>query len=671
MNRRLTRTVAATLLFLVLGSTFATIPASADPTTPAPADAAAAAAPAATDGTQAGQTGQAASPQVGLVSPSGPVAITGTDPAAGTQTQTGTGTDASASLPDDLTNTATGGVMSIVSQFAIASLKWTLNAIENTTTPVLNGGGDNAGNWFVKHYALMKAIAVWVMVPLLFISVIHAIAKGSLAMILRSFLVFLPTALVGMVIAVEVVQLLLNVTDDFAETFIGSVKASSTVLFADVTNGFGAPEINLLGISFFVTLFLGLALGAVCIGVFIILVLREASVYIATSMLPIGFAMLVWPSTGKYLKRMVEFLAGLIFSKLVMVAGISLTVAALASQMTGNAAAATLAANGGNQLAVATVGTDAKNNAAATTSVGIWVTQTITTIVMFAVVGLAPNAVSKLVGNLGMGEMARHFAAHNSRPEMTKKVILTHRSLGTASILWGTGTADRPAGFFEARRHARLLNRHYRDMSPVEASLAAAGVELNPISDAELDHARIFDPSIRQNLLDMTSAANNDPNDHAAARAALDLGEEFEGFRRVNSDPTTGTPGYTIADRRYSNGEREVLPIFDVAQRNANGQWVQSTELRDRVAERKVARVVSDLIAQGETNIRPVVFTESGNLDGEGRRVAGLNTMLRQMADNNPGVRVRIPTDNPVTARAFDRATVNPAGRNMPGYHEV
>ena len=94
--------------------------------------------------------------------------------------------------------------------------------------------------------------------------------------------------------------------------------------------------------------------------IYVVLVVRESTIYLVTAFLPIGFAMMVWPSSAKWFKRMVELLFGVIFSKLVMVAAISIAVASLTAGAGGVAEGSeTLAVDGGTvSTAGLTTGTD-------------------------------------------------------------------------------------------------------------------------------------------------------------------------------------------------------------------------------------------------------------------------------------------------------------------------
>ena len=131
--------------------------------------------------------------------------------------------------------------------------------------------------------------------------------------------------------AVQLVQLSLAVTDALGTTVSSGVggniqQALSGVATSLVTQAGGGP-----GVPTFVLL-IGALL--VAFGAFLLwmeLLVRAAAVYVAVLFLPLALASLVWPAISHWCRRLVDTVVALVLAKFVIVAVLSLAVAALAS----------------------------------------------------------------------------------------------------------------------------------------------------------------------------------------------------------------------------------------------------------------------------------------------------------------------------------------------------
>jgi hypothetical protein len=223
------------------------------------------------------------------------------------------------SVPHQFSNSASYGV--------ISGTNATMAALNLTPDPtVMQSGG--ATDWFSFRYSQILGISAWIILCLILISIMHAVVKGSLSQLIRSCCVNLPFAIVGSVMAVAVVQLLLNATNELSQGFLASRQGSIDDFFQGIVATFSSDFVfDQWLFSWIVSFFLMLSMFAMII----VLVLREASVYIATLFLPISFAMLVWPATASWARKLVEFLACMIFSKLIMLAVLAVGAAGIAS----------------------------------------------------------------------------------------------------------------------------------------------------------------------------------------------------------------------------------------------------------------------------------------------------------------------------------------------------
>lgn len=217
-------------------------------------------------------------------------------------------------------------VLSAVVSWIVAGASWLLDqlgGVMSSSTSVHLGA-----SWFQQHYAAMSAIAAVVAVPMLFLAAIQAVYRQSPAALLRAVFVHLPLAGFLTVVAAQLVQLSLTVTDVLCTMVTrgdgndvqDTLKAVATVL---VTSGSSVPGF-VLGIGALLVVIGALAL-------WIELIVRSAAVYVAVLFLPLALASLVWPSVSHWCRRLVETLASLVLSKFVVVSVLSLAVGAVAN----------------------------------------------------------------------------------------------------------------------------------------------------------------------------------------------------------------------------------------------------------------------------------------------------------------------------------------------------
>ena len=182
--------------------------------------------------------------------------------------------------------------------------------------------------WFGAHEAVMVGISAVVIVPMLCCAAIQAIVRQNASVLLRSFLVNLPLALLLSGVAVELVQLMLSATDALCSAVAGGTGLDLRNLLAPVMAFLGASG---PGVPTFV-LFMGGLLVAICSFVlWLELVVRAAAVTAAALFLPLVLASLVWPAVAHWCRRLADTLAALVLSKFVIVAILSLGVGALTS----------------------------------------------------------------------------------------------------------------------------------------------------------------------------------------------------------------------------------------------------------------------------------------------------------------------------------------------------
>jgi hypothetical protein len=237
-----------------------------------------------------------------------------------------------ASLGGSVAGDGINAVLSGLSQWVASGAEWLLRQIGNVliSTTSINVGA----KWFHVHYVAMTALAGVVVLPLLLLSVMQAVYRQNAGQLVRTFFLQLPLALLMGVVAVQIVQLCLSATDAMSAAVAGTAGSDITALLSGVTKGLitavGDPTM-----ATFVLLLVGLLVAAAAFVLWLELLVRAAAVYVAVLFLPLALATLVWPAISHWCRRLVETLAALILSKLVIVATLSLAAGALASGTAG------------------------------------------------------------------------------------------------------------------------------------------------------------------------------------------------------------------------------------------------------------------------------------------------------------------------------------------------
>ncbi len=230
-------------------------------------------------------------------------------------------------LAGDLAGASLGPVFDAAASWVGHGAQWLLDragATLDTTTAVPLGTP-----WFARHQAVMAATAAAVMVPMVCAAVLQGVWRQSPGLMGRAVLVQLPMALLLTAVVVVLVRLGLALTDTLSAQVLRGAGADSRDVLHPVVRFFSAGA-GAGAVPAFVLLLAGLlgALGGLTL--WLELVVRAAAVSAAVLFLPLSLAALVWPAVSHWCRRLVDTLAALILSKLVVAAVLSLGVAAMA-----------------------------------------------------------------------------------------------------------------------------------------------------------------------------------------------------------------------------------------------------------------------------------------------------------------------------------------------------
>ena len=195
--------------------------------------------------------------------------------------------------------------------------------IDATTTPRVDSP------WFERQYEAMAALAAVFALPLLLLSVLQSVMRRDSSIVVRAAFVHLPAAFVLTAGAVAVVVLFLQLTDEMCGAVSGSVGGDAREFFKDTGGAIGKLAAGTGSVPLFAVFLGGLIAAVGAFFVWVELVIRSAAVYVTVLFLPFTFVAMVWPTTARWCRRLVELLFAVIFSKFVIVAIMSLAAAGL------------------------------------------------------------------------------------------------------------------------------------------------------------------------------------------------------------------------------------------------------------------------------------------------------------------------------------------------------
>jgi hypothetical protein len=199
-------------------------------------------------------------------------------------------------------------------------------ALDASTRPDLGVG------WFTGHFRDMAGLAALLVLPLLLLSVMQAVVRQDLSVLVRTILVHLPLAALLTGVAVELVQLSLAAVDAMSTQVAGGATRDVQHVVASVTSALTGASLAVgqPGAPAFVLFLSGLVVVFAAALLWLEMVVRTAAIYVAVLFLPLALATLVWPSISHWCRRLTETLVALVLSKLVVVAVLSLAASALA-----------------------------------------------------------------------------------------------------------------------------------------------------------------------------------------------------------------------------------------------------------------------------------------------------------------------------------------------------
>ena len=224
-----------------------------------------------------------------------------------------------------------GAIFSEAARWVAGGAVWLIaqvgRAMSGTTSVDLDAG------WFAAHEAVMASLAAAVVLPMACCAAIQAVYRQSASMLLRTFLVHLPLALVLTGVAVTLVRMALAITDAMSATVMASAGVDTTNLLTGLFKFLTPVAVAASPIPGFVVFLGSLIVAMAAMVLWLELVVRAAAVSVAVLFLPLALAALVWPSVAHWCRRLADTLVALVLSKLVVAAVLSLAASTVAGSL--------------------------------------------------------------------------------------------------------------------------------------------------------------------------------------------------------------------------------------------------------------------------------------------------------------------------------------------------
>jgi hypothetical protein len=186
-------------------------------------------------------------------------------------------------------------------------------------------GPDLGASWWVDRYRLLLAFAALVAATTLLIAIVDAAVKGSWEGLARALGVDVPVAAISGSATPVLVGYLIQVADWLSARLLEGFGHDSVTALQNTATWFGS--FGQAG-GPMMPLFLGalLALVAILGGVLVSLelMLRANAIYLVTALIPVAYALRVWPALQPLARRTIEVLVAVIMAQPVVALAISI-----------------------------------------------------------------------------------------------------------------------------------------------------------------------------------------------------------------------------------------------------------------------------------------------------------------------------------------------------------
>jgi hypothetical protein len=226
---------------------------------------------------------------------------------------------------------AGGGVMRVFTTFFTDGATWFLDRLAELLTGA--DRPDLSAGWWVERYNLLLALAAVVAAATLLLALLDAAAKASTEGLGRAVLVDVPVAGLAGGVAPLLVQYLVNLADWLSGRLLadlgvdaGRALGSSAQWFASFSAATGNPTTPLVAglLAALLTILAALL-------VLLELMLRANAIYLIAALVPVVYAVRIWPAARAVGRRTTEALLAIIFTQPVVALAVGMGTAAAAA----------------------------------------------------------------------------------------------------------------------------------------------------------------------------------------------------------------------------------------------------------------------------------------------------------------------------------------------------
>src|SRR4051812_17387954 len=210
------------------------------------------------------------------------------------------GADHICDIPGDILGGAGDAIMHAITAWVTDGAVWVTTQVGELINATASP--DVQAPWFRGQYGAMLTVASMLALPMLLLAVIQAVMRQDAWLLVRSALGYLPMAFILAAVAIVATQLIITITDDLAQTLLSGLGGTSDNLLKSVGDAFdhAINDQSNDGLPLF-----GIFLGALVLMVgslvlWLELVIRAATIYIAVFFLPLTFVAMIWPATSRY-----------------------------------------------------------------------------------------------------------------------------------------------------------------------------------------------------------------------------------------------------------------------------------------------------------------------------------------------------------------------------------
>ena len=191
-----------------------------------------------------------------------------------------------------------------------------MSMIQNAPEPDVTRGNV----WFIEQYGMVYQMALLLIVPLALVATISALLKGGIAELLKTYLIGIPVAVLGTVVALSVITFMLKIDQSFTDALLAQLSLDYAVFVDAVANT--QTDTEDLGSLFLLCLiFLFMTLSVMF--VWLELIFRAIAIYLAVLFLPLGFAAYIWRGSRSWYSRLARMIVGLVMMKFLIVAALA------------------------------------------------------------------------------------------------------------------------------------------------------------------------------------------------------------------------------------------------------------------------------------------------------------------------------------------------------------